>query len=202
MIGLLVQKIASFSTHSRKLLAPQFKLRGNSSLSVAETSWYLVSGFTRWASRKDIEQFTTDMNPITLDPVLDNQLLPKGGWVLELDDKVKYESLKVSLKDFCSPRQFNVFLLTTGEMEKLERASKHGISRHTVRIWNVHEELRLESLKFLLRDYKITRWGIKNNYPNEYFIELETPEEAERLIQEKWLTNVLGKDMQMIWYSC
>lgn len=193
----------------RSILGNINKLRLKRTFTTVESGafWCTVNGFSRFASRNDLWLSIGDINLTRIDPILDYNLFPTGRWAIELSRNDDLKLLKENLKGRAA--SITAFQLYENEIKQVNVASKFGISQRTVRLRNVPLDIGSDALKFAFKDFRILEW--KNNtikgfgsrrISTDIFLEFETPEEAERAVQEKLLSEVRDIKLQMIWYNC
>ena len=178
-----------------------------SDLKPLKTEWYGVGGFTRFASRRDLEMCLGDIKPLRVDPILDVNMCSSGKWAVLLPitncSIVKNIIAGKNPKATCAP-------LKKDDFNGLRLASKFGISDCTVRFRNVPSEVGIDELRFFLQDYTlidgplaITPVQFERRQPfNQYLINFTTSEDAERVVLEKCFTLLEGAPVQMLWYNC
>ena len=172
-----------------------------------KTEWYGIGGFTRFASRRDLEMCLGDIKPLRVDPILDVNMCSSGKWAVLLPitnfNTVKTIIFGKNPKATCAP-------LTKDDFNALRLASKFGITDRTVRFKNVPSEVGIDELRFFLQDYSlvdgplaITPVQFERRQPfNQFLINFTTSEDAERVVLEKCFTLLEGAPVQMLWYNC
>lgn len=174
----------------------------------AKAEWFAVGGFSRFASRKDLDMALGNLNPIRVDAILDIHLYASGNWAVLLPSDSKHETRKIIHAN--NPRTTCV-QLSQVDFNSLRLASKSGLSNRSVRFRNVPAEIGIEELRYFLQDYNLSD-GPNDICPfnnergskifNHYIVNFATAEEAERVVLEKCFTVLAGTPVQMFWYSC
>lgn len=171
--------------------------------------WFGIGGFTRFASRRDLEIALGDLKPLKADPILDTDFNTTGRWAVLLPvtnvSIVKNALAAQNLKATCA-------MLSKDGHNNLKLASRCGISDHTVRLKNVPAEVGIEELRFFLQDYNLDdgpnaitplQGERERRQPfHQYFVNFATAEDAERVVLEKCYSILEGAPIQMIWYNC
>jgi hypothetical protein len=170
--------------------------------------WYTIGGFSRFASRKDLDMALGDLQPLKVDPILDVQLYASGRWAVLLSVPnlhiLRGLLAKTNPKATCT-------VLHKDEFAKLKMASACGITNCSVRFRNVPSEVGVEELRYFLQEFKLEE-GPNDIMPfhqersgkafNHFIVKFANPEEAERVVLEKCYTMIEGTPVQMFWYNC
>lgn len=170
--------------------------------------WYSIGGFSRFASRKDLEMVLGDLQPLKVDPILDSQLYASGRWavLLQVPNPHVLRGLlaKNNPKATCS-------MLNKEDFVKLRMASSCGITNCSVRFRNIPCEVGIEELRYFLQEFKLEE-GPNDILPfhqeksakafNHFIVKFANPDEAERVVLEKCFTMIEGTPVQMFWYNC
>ena len=172
-----------------------------------KADWYIVGGFTRFASRRDLEMSLGNLQPLKVDPILDVNCYTTGKWAVLLPS-INVVALRTSITHR-NPKAI-INLITKEDFSHLKLASKSGISDCTVRFKNVPPELGIDELRFFLQDYNLEEgphaiipFQMDKKQPNQHFlINFASPEDAERVVLEKCFTLLEGNPVQMMWYNC
>jgi hypothetical protein len=178
------------------------------------SKWYSVNGFSKFASRKDLELCLGDVQPISVDPILDPNLYPTGRWAILLPNDI-VNVVKSQIYERMGKRVYCLGPFRNSQKEQLRTASRYGITNRTVRFRNVHRSIGPDELRFFLRDYGVasgneaiqkipTFWSTAQKTPqfSHYLVHFQNSEEAERLVIEKCFANLEGQPIQMLWYNC
>lgn len=170
--------------------------------------WYSIGGFSRFASRKDLDMVLGDLQPLKVDPILDVQLYACGKWAVLLQVPTPHILRGLLAKN--NPRA-TCTMLNKEDFVKLRIASSCGITNCSVRFRNVPSEVGIEELRYFLQDFKLEQ-GPNDILPfhqersgkafNHFIVKFANPEEAERVVLEKCYTMIEGTPVQMFWYNC
>jgi hypothetical protein len=177
---------------------------------VSNNKWVIISGFSRFASRTDLDICLGDFKPLSIDPLLDAHLYPTGKWAIQLGNGDSFHRLKQSLNN---PESKDIKVLQEDSVTILdESAFKHNICNRTVRFRNVHKDIGPDEISFFLQDFDLE----KSAYPirsienqsdpqkrsSHYLVNFATSEEAERVVFEKSFAMFEGIPVQLFWYHC
>ena len=171
--------------------------------------WFGIGGFTRFASRRDLEIALGELKPLRADPILDINFNSTGRWAVLLPvtnvSLVKNALASQNLKATCA-------MLNKDDHNNLKLASRCGISDCTVRLRNVPAEVGIEELRFFLQDYNLEdgpnaitplQGEKERRQPfHQYFVNFASAEDAERAVLEKSFALLEGSPVQMTWYNC
>lgn len=170
--------------------------------------WYSIGGFSRFASRKDLDMALGDLQPLKVDPILDMHLYATGKWAVLLQIPNPY--ILRGLLTTNSPRA-TCTMLNKEDFLKLKFASSIGITNCSVRFRNIPCEVGIEELRYFLQEFKLDE-GSDAIMPfhqdksgkafNHFIVKFVSPEEAERVVIEKCFTMIEGTPVQMFWYNC
>jgi hypothetical protein len=199
------------STHLQDLPITATKLFSSQS---NDLKWYSVNGFSRFASRRDLDLCLGEFKPHAIDPILDPYLYPTGRWAVLLH-KDTVELVRHQVNERMGNRAFCMGPFKHGQKAQMRTASRFGISSNSVRFRNVHRNIGLDELRFFLSDYNLSTecepiykvpmyWTSGQKAPpfSHYVVHFESPEEAERIVLEKCFSNFEGQPVQMLWYNC
>jgi hypothetical protein len=173
-----------------------------------KSEWFSISGFSKWASRKDLDLALGDLESLKVDPILDSQLFSSGKWAVLFPGISRSEVQKIVSSN--NPKVIAV-PLTGEELNNCRLASRNGITNCTVRFRNVPTDIGVEELRYFLQDYNLEEsvnavvplMSEKNaKGQNHYLVNFSSPDEAERVVLEKCFTMLEGVPIQMFWYNC
>jgi|Transcript_26805 hypothetical protein len=172
--------------------------------------WVVISGFSRFASRTDLEICLGDVKPHSVDPLLDANLFPNGKWAFQLGEGDTFHKLRNHLNNTPENKDIKVVQADSATMLG-ERAFDNNISNRTVRFRNVHRDIGPDEIAFFLQDFDLEKSAhairsiINQKDPNgrsHYLVNFATSEEAERVVFEKSFAMFEGIPVQMFWYHC
>lgn len=172
----------------------------------------IISGFSRFASRTDLELCLGDIKPLIVDPLLDVNLYPTGKWALQLSP-ADFHQLRTRIKNR-EMRDLKLLSIDNANNPELDRtARKFQISNRTVRFTRVHKDCGPNEINFFLQDFDLEKSNnaiilISKDHAtsakifSHYLVNFATPEEAERAVFEKCFATFEGYPVQMFWYHC
>lgn len=182
----------------------------SSSASLSAGKWYSINGFSKFSSRKDVELCLVDATPLSIDPILDNNMYPTGKWAVLLPSDGSVDRLEQHIKERMNSRVY-LNALRDNQIDDLRTASKYGITNRCVRLRNVHREVNIDVLRYFLRDYTLSsesnaiemlpltsRLTKNKAIPQfcHFMIRFESASEAERMVQEKCFSVFEGYQIQ------
>jgi hypothetical protein len=91
--------------------------------------WCMLSGFSRFVSRKDLVNVLGPVNPIAIEPLLDSNLFPTGQYAMLLPSEASVRTFMKAIGDRY-PHRFSIVSCAEDEI-KNSTASKHSISNCT-----------------------------------------------------------------------
>ena len=173
-----------------------------------KSEWFSITGFSKWASRKDLDLALGDLESLKVDPILDSHLFATGKWAVlfpAINRTVIQHALAAN-----NPKVIATSL-SGEEMNNSRLASRNGITNRTVRFRNVPSEIGVEELRYFLQDYNledsvnaiVPLMSERNSKgQNHYLVNFSSADEAERVVLEKCFTMLEGIPIQMFWYNC
>jgi len=190
---------------------------GSSSSAQQGREWAVISGFSKFASRRDLDLALGEhVQPLRVDALLDQHRYFLGSWLLCLDkSKCTVEDLQQQLKappqttgtEPMGKLELKGVLYTPGQpSSKYRLASELGITGCTVRLRNVRYNMGIDALLFFFRDFDLGPGGIEkiamDTRFNQYLVHFRSPAEAERAMNVLNLKTASGNAMHLIWYTC
>ena len=203
--------------------------RKNSELATnTKQEWVVVSGFSKFASRLDLDVALGDrVHPLRVEALVDHQSYFQGAWLLSLDPSVcGFDCLRQHL---LRPRVMtgsaaanepnalvgvptdkltvkSVTYVPGGRNNQIYLASDLGITDCTVRLRNVRYNLGMDAVLFFFRDFQLGPRRVEkiklDHRLNQYLVHFRTPAEAEKAMSMLNLKVASGNVMHMIWYNC
>lgn len=192
--------------------------------------WCMITGFSTFGHRLDLQLALGDIKPVDIDPLLDWHYFPSGKYALAFHHKDEITALKRHLSEKFMKRI--QILDNLQEIKEWHRASEVGVSRSTVRLRGMpsYSKVKLSHLYYLFEDYaldhevKLHTHMLPSHYKSidnkhvtkqsaaivpfkgkhqfeNYFIHLKSPEEAERLVAEKGSIFIDGHEVSMLHYQ-
>lgn len=181
---------------------------------------YCVSGFMRFASRKDLNFALDDLNPIQVDPILDHNSFPVGKFLIILEDESQVQILKSNITNKMSKR-LQITPISSKQLNAFNTANKKGISGKTVRLRNISSNITESDLRYYFDGFKIEEKGFRKilenarlginessktksynlKFNNQYLVDFESEYEAERAVREKNFGMLEGSILQMYCYQ-
>jgi hypothetical protein len=176
-------------------------------MSRVRTEWFTIGGFSRFASRRDLEICLGAVKPLKIDPILDSSCYATGKWAVLIPNMNN-----IQLRNTMAIKNNKVTCAVLGkdEFNLLKLASKNGITDCTVRFKNVQCDVDVDELRYFLQDFELDSGSDavtpflfdKKVSTNQYLVNFASPEEAERAVLEKCFTAMDGIPIQMHWYNC
>ena len=188
--------------------------------------WVIVSGFTKFASRRDLDlALGKRLQPavVKVEALVDKHSYFQGEWLLGLDhskcsaDEFRRRLARRSVDDEADPligaptdrlevKRVSYSPGGANNNPNLRLASALGITGSTVRLRNVRYNLGMDALLFFFREFELGPRGIEkvqmDNRFNQYLVHFRSPAEAERAMSTVNLKVASGNVMHLIWYSC
>lgn len=173
-----------------------------------KADWFVIGGFTRFASRRDLEMIMGTQRILKVDPILDANCCSTGKWAVLLP-AIHITALRTNI----IPRNSKVTAtpLSKDDFNHLKLASRSGITECTVRFKNVPNEIGIDELRFFLQEYNLEdspnailpfQMDHKKQSSQQFLVNFASPEDAERVVLEKCFTLLEGTPVQMMWYNC
>ncbi len=160
----------------------------------------LISGFSRFCNREDLNDVLGGIVPLKIEAVLDPTHYPSGKYQLLLKDKETYEALRMSVNE----NHLNRFSVLLAPEELKLSDSKINVTSRSVRCKDLSKTLDVNNIAMIFENYGVSVNGV-TRLPNEistFLINFESPEEAERAVIEKSQYLVMGRRLQLFWYQC
>lgn len=150
--------------------------------------WALISGFNKFASRRDLQLVLGDAVPVKVETVLDAHSYFQGSWLVGFDDpdgEVQIRHIRSRLIAQRDKRPFPAaavaevtnagtvsirpveyvpgtkVLKDTRTSFPIRLASEQGITGATVRLRNVRYNVAMDAIKFFLREFDLGPRGIE-----------------------------------------
>eukprot|EP01039_Chlorochromonas_danica_P005770 gene5770-6354_t len=180
--------------------------------------WYILHGFSPFASRVDLELILGSVKPLKVDPLVDEKLYPVGKYGLYLPPATAV-TFRETLREKYGKR---LFLTDRYLVKPWQRSSYFDISNNTVRCSGMLRDLTIDALaapfeKFDVRKDGFVRfgtliqeltakrkrpWNVNPKLASTFLIQFESAMEAERATLELDGT-LIDRDMNkisMFWY--
>mmetsp|Transcript_24533 Transcript_24533/g.24772 ORF Transcript_24533/g.24772 Transcript_24533/m.24772 type:complete len:195 (-) Transcript_24533:28-612(-) len=188
----------AFGRPVQKIISYQF--------STAYDSLIAISGFSQYASRRDVlEVIDEDIPIVSIDAIMNRFAYPSGKWVVQVnsDDRSKLESKFKGFKDL----KLTFSTISPNQLRYLGRtANQIGITDSTVRLRNLPNTIGEEEIRFFFQDYALRKkpFEIKNTrgeYYDDYeFIHFNSPHESLRAVIQKNNQVILGRNISLVPY--
>lgn len=156
-----------------------------------ELQWYMLSGFSGFASRKDLLNVLGNISQVEIDPLLDPNLYPSGRYALHMSPAIAAELTARLTKSF-----HGKYSLEIGKkLKNWHRASTFGISAKSIRsrmlppkitkskLTYIFDKYNLQQSKPLVQIQELTK-NCANNEKTQFILHFKTPLDAERAIIE------------------
>ncbi len=164
----------------------------------------IVTGFSRFASRKDVLKIFKEFIPSHLDPILDGNYLPSGDYLFKLPVGYSLELFRSHInKSYLNQHAVSI----ADNASRYIAASSMKVSHCTVRCKVLNTKTDLDDLHWIFEDSGLRNNGITkitgiNHVNNIYLVHFASPQEAERAVTEKSCELVRGEKLELHWYQC
>lgn len=184
-----------------RLIKPSFGIISKRMSSSYTDKYLLIDGLRKFSNREDITSALGKHTFTSAYQVLGGSLLPTGSWVVEFKYADELHSCRAFLRNssLCTSR-----FITHNEFTKLTTTASARISNRTV-LFGASPDIGFKEVIYFFSSYhlassdpiRLTSHG-SNRY---FFVEFETPEEAERAVIEKISSNIGGEKPLLHWYD-
>lgn len=169
--------------------------------------WYIIRGFSRFASRFDLELVLGEHKPDQVEPLLVSELLlPTGKYGILMTDPEKAESLRRYLNKKFSNQKYTLspepYPLSDS---KMVLAINKGITRSTVRLSSIDKRMNPAGLLnwldgFTLRKENPVELFLRKKDRELYLIHCTSPEEAQRLVASRMNALLCSRYLNLLHY--
>ena len=169
----------------------------------ASELWRVVTGFTTFSSRRDVEKFLVEhgVGFSAIDAMLTKHDYCCGKWAVLFENSEDICHLESKLK---SPSRHSIEPIN-GVNSHAVYASDKNINNRTVRMKDLPKEMRMDDLMFILEDYKIQPKDIEFcaalSRSSHYYVRFPSSDLAQRFVLEKNMTFVKDRPVHMVWYD-
>lgn len=182
-------------------------LLANSRQSNSDQVWIILTNFSFYNHRFDLELYLQDIKPIQIEPIISkNTLLPTGKYALLLPNSTIVNELKELIKQRKLQRNLLIKLINYQNIHLFpnrndyQLASELKISNHTVLLSNLSNEIQQRHLLYWLEDFKVKDIRLINEN-NCYLVDFESYEEAMRFVYLKRDSVIAGKPVRLHHYT-
>lgn len=172
-----------------------------------EPVWCVISGFSPFSTRQDLEQVLKGVQPLAVDPLLDQQYFPTGKYAIRLTHQAAHK-LRESLRQQYPPKHI---LHDHQFMKAYRRSSSVGVTDCSVRTRSLPREVGIEALEYFFEGYQLQdrgivrlldHWGAnKRTQSNQFLIQFASPSEAERAVIENDGAQIEGDNLSLHWFQ-
>ena len=150
---------AMFIPNARLTVTTAARTVDKTTLAKEKAQWCILSGFTRFASRQDLNLVLGDVKPLNIDPVLDANIFSTGRYALKFGSTQEVLLLGNHIKG-TFPGRYELKSATQKEVSVLTRASQYSISDCTIRLRYVQPKVTIQDLACLFEDFLVQPEGI------------------------------------------
>lgn len=166
--------------------------------------WIILSNFSFYNHRFDLQLYLQDIKPIQIEPIISkNTLLPTGKYALLLPNRTIVNELKELIEQRKLQRNLMIKLIDHHRFPNskyYQLASELKISNHTVLLSNLSNEIQQRHLVYWLEDFKVKEIRLMNEN-NCYLVDFESYEEAMRFVYLKRDSVIAGKPIRLHHYT-
>jgi hypothetical protein len=169
--------------------------------------WAMIGGFSRYASRSDLDAKLGELRPISVDATLDNALLPDGKWVLNIldSDREVFKNWRTRVEKKNSIDELTLKSLTVN----IRTMASNNITNCTVRVkvMGGGSTVQQDQIFLFFEGYKLADmkpndvvWKPDHN-ESTYLVNFATPEEAQRAMAEKGFKYIEKQELKLVRYQ-
>ena len=166
--------------------------------------WRVVTGFTTFSARRDVEMFLVEhgVNFSDIDAMLTKHDYCCGKWAVLFQSMQDIQHLESKLRG--STSKYLIESMTEANASAVY-ASDRKITNRTVKIKLLVRGIRMEDLMFMLEEYGVLPKDIEISgitpKISHYFIHFPNSDAAQRFVLEKNMTYVRDRPVHMVWYD-
>jgi hypothetical protein len=175
----------------------------NKAKSQDDIGWVYLSGFSKFASRRDLQLLLREHKPTAIDPVVSPIHYFSGVYALRFNTPAEQHAFQVYIDEMKS--KGSAFRVHPTNVPSYHRMSSLRMGGNTLRVDPCYQTISPDHLVTLFEDYGIANKDIKkigfNNKFSHFLIQFKTPEDAQRAYVEHDKKFFLQDIMKMIIYQ-